>query len=92
MIGFDLPCDLKEVESMEHIKKPIHINNRTLRRHVIHSDILSLGPIDVLDILSLSRFRAIGMGGSGNTKFLSQACLPSSIDPICQFYNNIPGI
>jgi len=67
MIGFDLLCDLKEVESVEHINQPIHINNITLKRHASHSDILSLGPADVLNILGLTHPHDIGNRSSKNT-------------------------
>ena len=66
---------------MKHINQPIHISNKTIKRHVIHSDIMSLGPIDVLDILSHIRSHDIGMKTSRNPNLLSQACLPVSREP-----------
>lgn len=92
MIGFDLPCDLKEVELMEHNNKPIHIKNKKIKRHVIHSDILSSSPTNILDILHLTRSHAIGMAVSINPKSLSQAYLPVSKDPNFQSYANDSGI
>ena len=92
MIGFDLLRDLKEVESMKDINQPIHISDRIPRRHVNYSDILSLGPTDVLDILRLNLSHAIGVRASRNPKSLSQACLPASRDPIFQCYASDPGI
>ena len=80
MIRFYLLCDLKEVELTEHINQPIQIINRTLRRHVSHSDILSLGPTDVLDILGLDRFPVIGKGATRNPMSFSQACPPTTRD------------
>jgi len=80
MILFDLLCDLKKVQSMEHINQPIHISNKTLGRHVNHLDIPSLGPPDVLDILGLIHSNVIGKISPRNPKSFSQACLPWTKD------------
>jgi len=92
MIGFDLLCDLKKVELLEHIKWPIHINKRTLTSHVSHLRILFLGSTDVLSILSLSCSHTLGMTVSRNPNFLSQAYLSVSRDPIYLCYTKIPRI
>jgi len=68
MIGFNLLCDLQEVESIEHINQTIHINNKTLKIHVSYSDMLSLGPTDVLEIISINHSHAISMTTSRNPK------------------------
>jgi len=41
--------------------KPIYINNNTHRRHVSHSNILSLSPTNVLSLLTPVGSHAIGM-------------------------------
>ena len=50
MKGFNLLSDLKEMESMEDINHTFHIDNNTPRRHLIHSDILTLDPTNLLDL------------------------------------------
>jgi len=62
MIIFDLLCDIKEVESMEHHTQSSNIINRTHRGQVSHSNSLSLGPTIVLDILGHSHSHAMGKG------------------------------
>jgi len=59
--GFNFLRDLKEIESMKHISKPIDISKNNLWRHVSHSNILSMTPTDVLKFLSPGRSHAIGM-------------------------------
>lgn len=61
MKGFNLLRDLREMESMKHINHTFHINNNTPRRHLSHSDILHLGPTNILDLLTSRRSHAIGM-------------------------------
>ena len=84
--------DLTKVESTKHINQPIDINNKTLRRLVSHLDILSLGPIDVMDILGLSHSHDTEKRASRNPKSLSQAFLPATKEQICQCYANDFGI
>lgn len=71
MIRFDLLCDLKEVEPMEHHAQSSIIINRTLKRQVSHSDSVSLGPTTVLDLLGHSHPHAMGKGVTKNLKSLS---------------------
>lgn len=80
MIGFDLLCDLKEVESMEKSHTVIQHQLQNPQETCRHSYNLSLGPTNVLDILGLSRSHAIGKRASRNPKLLSQSCLPVTKD------------
>jgi len=54
--------------------KPIHINNNTLKRHVTHSNILSLSPTNILSLLTPSHSHAIGMTVSRRKFTLTGLC------------------
>jgi len=60
MIRFDFLGDLKEVESTEHHIESYNTINKTLERQVNHSEILSLCPTVVLDLLGHSCSHAMG--------------------------------
>jgi len=69
--GFNILGDLKEMQSMEHIKKTHPYQQNTLRGQVSHSNSLSLSPIDDLSLLTQSRSHAIGKTMTGNSKSFS---------------------
>ena len=71
MIRFNLLGDLKEVELTEHHIQSFNIINKTMKGQVSHSDILSLGPIVVLDNLRLNHSHAMGKGATRDIKSLS---------------------
>ena len=92
MIKFNLLCDLKEVESMEHHTQSSNIINKTLKRQVSHSDNLSLGPTIVLELLGHNHSHAMDKGATNNLNSLSQACLPVTRDQNFQIYASDPRI
>ncbi len=92
MIKFDLLCDLKEVELIEHHTQSSNISNKTLKRHVSHSYSLLLGPTVVLDLLGHNRSHAMGKGVTNNLKLLPQACLMVTRDQNFQFCASDPRI
>jgi len=92
MIRFDLLCDLKEVELMEHHTQSSNIINKTLRRQVSPRDNLSLGPTIFLGLLGHSRSHVMGKGATNNLKSLSQTYLPSTVDQNCQCCARDPEI
>ncbi len=71
MMGFDLLCDLKEVEWMEHHIKSYNTINITLKRQVNHLDNLCLGPTTILDLLGHSSSHAMEKGVTKEPKSLS---------------------
>ena len=71
MIRFDLLCDLKEVESMEHHTQSSNIINKTVIRQVIHSDNMSPCLIIIMDLLGYSLSHAMGKGATKNPNSLS---------------------
>jgi len=60
--------------------KPIHISNHTTRRHDNHSDILPLGPTDVLSLPTQSRSHVIGKKETNNSNSLSLDFVPATMD------------
>jgi len=76
MNRFNLLGELKEMESTEHINHTFRIP----RRHLSYSDILTLGPFDISNILTSGRSHDIGMPTSRDLLMLSHACKPASKD------------
>ena len=77
---------------MKNINQPIHISNITLKRHVSHSNILPLGPTDVLILLTPGHSHSIGMRMSRNLESLSQAYVPASMDSSQHTCASVPRI
>lgn len=66
------------MELTKHINLTLHIINTNPKRHLNHSDILPLGPNDILCLLTSGRSHAIGMLVSRHLWKLSQTCKPTS--------------